>query len=157
MTPADQLARIEQDATALREALEQIKKSPELCSRFLVACARLRSIEKEVRHAALVFLEAGRPVDAVELNEGRLQSVVNAEAILELVRDPDPRRQLSNLIAFVEAACPIRESIYFAFCRRVGIKPRSMHVRRTRGQPFIIVKGVSAGRWDSRRRGDVGT
>lgn len=53
MTPADQLARIKADAaTALREALERIKAGPELCSRFLGACARLRALEKEVRLAA---------------------------------------------------------------------------------------------------------
>src|SRR5258708_22112919 len=100
MSPADQVSRIEQDATALREALERIKESPELCSRFLGACARVRALEKEVRHAALEFLEADQSVPGVELNAGRLQSVVSAEAILELVDDADPKRRLAKLEAF---------------------------------------------------------
>jgi hypothetical protein len=110
MTPADQLARIEADAIALREALERIKASPELISRFLAACACLRTMEKEIRYAALGFLEADEPVPDVELNAGRLSSVVNAEVILELVRDPDIKRRLTKLDAFVAAVCPIRES-----------------------------------------------
>jgi hypothetical protein len=154
MTPADQLARIESDAVALREALERIKASPELVSRFLSACARLRTMEKEIRYAALGFLEAGQPVPGVELNEGRLSSVVHAETILELARDPDVRRQLSKLTAFIEAVCPVREAVYFNFCRKLGIKPSGAHVHRTRGQPFVIFKGSWRTPWDSRRRGD---
>jgi hypothetical protein len=149
MTPADQLARIEADAAALREALERVKTSPELVSRFLAACATLRSLEKEVRYAALAFLEAGEPVPDVELNAGRLSSVVKAETILELVQDPDPKRALAKLVAFVEAACPVRESIYSSFCRKLGIRPSSAHVQRTRGQPFVILKGAPAGSWRS--------
>ena len=83
MSPSEQLARIEQDPTALREALDRIKSDPELCAKFLGACATLRSLEKEVRSAALGFLEAGQPVPGVELNEGRLSSVVTSETILE--------------------------------------------------------------------------
>jgi hypothetical protein len=147
MTPADHLARIENDAVALREALERIKASPELCSRFLGACASLRALENEVRPAALDFLEAGQPVPSVELNEGRLSSVVRAETILELARDPDPRWHLSNLISFVKAVCPIRESTFFTFCRMLGIKPSEAHVQRTRGQPFVVFRSV--GPWGS--------
>ena len=101
--------------------------------------------EKEIRHAALEFLEAGQPVPAVELNPGRLSSVVHAETILELIRDPDPKRQLANLVAFVEAACPIREMVYVVLCRKLGIKPRTNQVQRTRGLPFVIFKGASGG------------
>jgi hypothetical protein len=155
MTPADQLVRIEADTTVLREALERIKASPELCSQFLGVCARLRALEKEVRLAALGFLEAGQPVPSVELNEGRLSSVVHAETILELARDPDVRRQLSKLTAFIEAVCPVREAVYFNFCRKLGIKPSSAHVHRTRGQPFVIYKSV--GLWGSGRRNNART
>lgn len=151
MTPADQLARIEQDATALREVLERIKADPELCGRFLGACSRLRALEKEVRGAVLSFLEAGQPVTDVALNEGRLQSVVTAETILELTSDPDPKRRLARLEAFVEAACPVRESVYFTFCRKTGIRPRSADVQRTRGLPFVVFKGASGVVWRSRR------
>jgi hypothetical protein len=154
MIPSEQLARIEQDTIAVREALERIKADPQLCSQFLSVCARLRTLEKEVRCAALEFLEAGQPVLGVELNEGRLSSVVHAETILELVRDADPVRRLVKLEAFVEAACPVRESVYFSFCRKLGIKPRGNHVQRTRGLPFVIFRGVLRGQWDSRRKHD---
>jgi hypothetical protein len=153
MSAIDQLARIEQDAAALRAAVEQIKATPELCSRFLRACATLRSLEKEVRAASLGFLEAGQAVPGVELNEGRLSSVVNAAVILDLIRDSDPKRQLAKLVAFVEAVCPIRESIYFALCRKLGIKPSGAHVQRSRGQPFVIFKGAVGAPWRSRRQG----
>jgi predicted small secreted protein len=152
MTPADQLARIEQDATALRAALARIKESPALCSQFLAACATLRGLEKEVRAAALAFLEAREPVPEVELNEGRLSSVVTSETILELVRDPDPKRQIVKLTAFAQAACPVRESVYFAFCRMLGIKPSGAHVQRSRGQPFVIFKGAVGAPWRSGRQ-----
>jgi hypothetical protein len=155
MSPSEQLARIEQDAAALREALERIKASPELCARFLAACGRLRAIEKEVRTAVLCFLEAGQPVDGAELNPGRLQSVVTAATIFDLVRDPDVRRHLSKLIAFVEAVCPVREAAYFTFCRKLGIKPSSGHVERTRGEPFVIFRSV--GPWGSGRRNNART
>jgi hypothetical protein len=145
MTADDQLARIEADAAALREGIERIKASPQLCARFLAACARLRALEKEVRQATLSFLEAGRPVDGVELNQGRLSSVVTQEPILELCRDPDIKRQLSKLETFVQVACPVRESVYFSFCRRLGIKPRSKDVQRTRGLPFVVFKGALGG------------
>jgi hypothetical protein len=71
MTTAHQLARIEQDTATLGEAIEQIKASPKLCSRFLGACAGLRALEKEVRFAALEFLETGQQVPDVEFNPGR--------------------------------------------------------------------------------------
>jgi hypothetical protein len=157
MSASDQLARIGADARALREALEQIKSSPDLCAKFLGACATLRSLEREVRYATLAFLEAGQPVPGVELNAGRLSSVVTAQTILELIRDPDPRRRLTKLMAFVEAVCPIRESVYFSVCRKLGIKPRNAHVQRTRGMPFVIFKGVFKGPWASKRHADAGT
>lgn len=72
--------------------------------------------------------------------------------ILELVRDPDPRRLLAKLVAFVEAVCPVRESVYFAFYRKLGIKPSGAHVQRTRGQPFVIFKGALRGSWLSGRK-----
>jgi hypothetical protein len=156
MTPADQLARIEADATTLGEVLERIKASPELVSRFLAACARLRTMEKEIRDAALGFLEAGQLVPDVELNAGRLSSVVNAGVILELACDPDIKRRLIKLEAFVEAVCPVRESVYFSFCRRLGISPRGDQVQRTRGAPFVVYKGALRLPWDSRRRRDAG-
>jgi hypothetical protein len=152
MSASDQLARIEADAVTLREALEQIKANPELCSRFLSACATIRSLEKEIRFAALEFLEGGQPVPGVELNAGRLSSVVTAETILELVRDPDPKGRLSKLVAFVEAACPVRESVYFAFCRMLGIKPADAHVQRSRGQPFVVFKRAGGTQWQSWRK-----
>jgi hypothetical protein len=152
MTPLDQLARIQQDATALRELLSRIKESPELCSRFLRACATIRSLEKEVRIAALKFLEAGQPIPDVELNAGRLSSVVTAQVILELCSDPDLKRRLAKLEAFVAVACPVREAIYLSFCRRLGIKPHSNHVQRNRGQPFVIFKGATGWRWPAGRQ-----
>ena len=147
MSAIDQLARIEQDTTALREALSWIKASPEMCSRFLGACARWRRLEREVRAATLSFLEAGRPVDGVELNQGRLSSVVTEEPIFELCRDPDIKLRLTRLETFVQAACPVRESIYFTFCRRLGLKPREADVQRTRGLPFVIFRGVERRPW----------
>jgi hypothetical protein len=151
MTAEDRLACIEADAVAVREAIERIKASPELCARFLAACARLRALEKEVRQATLSFLEAGQAVDGVELNHGRLESLVHAEAILELAADPDIKRRLTKLETFVQVVCPVRESAYLAFCRRLGIKPRSKDVHRTRGLPFVVFKGVSRGPWRSGR------
>ena len=100
---------------------------------------------------ALDFLETGQSVPGVELNEGRLSSVVHAETILEIVRDPDPRRQLAKLMAFVETVCPIREGVYFTFCRKLGIKPQNADVRRTRGRPFVIFKSVAGVPWRSGR------
>jgi len=75
--------------------------------------------------------------------------------ILGLVRDPDVRRQVFKLIAFVEATCPVRESVYFTFCRKLGIKPSSGHEERTRGQPFVIFRSV--GPWGSGRRNNAKT
>jgi hypothetical protein len=154
MSVSDQLARIEQDTATLREAIERIKASPDLCSRFLGACARLRALEKEVRHASLGFLEAGQSVRGAELNEGRLLSTVGAEAILEVVADLDLKQRLAKLESFVHAACPVRESVYSVLCRKLAIKPRANHVERRRGLPFLIFKGASGEPW---RRGDEGS
>jgi hypothetical protein len=65
--------------------------------------------------------------------------------IPELYRDPDIKGQLNKLESFVHTACPVRESLYFAFCRRLGIKPRSKDVERTRGLPFMVFKGAWGG------------
>jgi hypothetical protein len=118
---------------------ELVKESPELLSRFLQACVALKPLERDAREAALAFVQSGKAVPCVQFAEGRTSTEVGAEAILEAVDDPSPKRLIANLRAFVHVVCPIPETAYKLFCKKIGALPQRSHIKRHRGAPFVTV------------------
>jgi hypothetical protein len=58
-----------------------------------------------------------------------------------------------KLTAFAQAACPVREAVYFAVCRKLGIKPFGAHVQRSRGAPFVVFRRSGGTQWRSEKEG----
>jgi hypothetical protein len=117
----------------------------------LVTVSILKSLERRARDAAVKFVLAGHDVPGCEFNEGRTQSMVDAEAILEIAHSGSPKRLLANLRAFVHLVAPVSGAIYRAFCKKLGVTPRAEHTDTSQGAPFVVCRSGGLAPFSSRK------
>jgi hypothetical protein len=118
---------------------DRIKADPQLLGRFLGACATLKPLEREAREAATAFALAGRPVPNCQLVDDRNLTAVSAKAIIEAVHLPNHLpTQIEKYKAFVHLVAPISATLYKAFCKKIGAKPKTSRIEKRPAAPYVI-------------------
>jgi hypothetical protein len=131
------LTQVEAGVQDLAAAFSAILADPALLSRFLRACAILKSLESRARAGAVQLLEQGEAIPGVDYHPGRVTATVPAEAILEAAESNG--QTLENLKTFVYLIAPVSRAKYRNFCRKVGATPRSNRIQAKTAAPYVVV------------------